>query len=194
MHPLQRLILPCLAILALLLTGCGSMKVVWTETTPGFTLKPGMTYAWLPSPSPVTLERQGDPEALDLRIQNAVHGALGARGLKKAAKDQATVHVRYIAVFEEVSEERDGAMVAMSDRADMDGDFGSMLGGTADRDEVSYDEGMLILQFLDPATGKQVWRGAIQAEVHRKRLASAQHSRLRSAIDKLLAEVPTPGI
>jgi hypothetical protein len=56
--------------------------------------------------------------------------------------------------------------------------------------ERKYDEGTLILEVVDAASGKLVWRGWAQAEVKPKADAAQREARIRGAVAKILDRFP----
>ena len=56
--------------------------------------------------------------------------------------------------------------------------------------ERKYDEGTLILEVVDAASGKLVWRGWAQAEVKPKTDAGRREARIREAVAKILDRFP----
>ncbi|MBX3461701.1 MAG: DUF4136 domain-containing protein [Planctomycetes bacterium] len=56
----------------------------------------------------------------------------------------------------------------------------------------TYDEGTLLVDFIDPKTNHIVWRGTASAVVDRQASAEARERRIQDAVHKLLARFPPP--
>ena len=56
-----------------------------------------------------------------------------------------------------------------------------------------YEEGTLVIDILDPATGKHIWRGYAQAKVDEARSPAEREKRVREAIGLILDRFPSRG-
>jgi len=142
------------------------------------------TYAWLAQPE------GGDPrvnnDLVATRVINAVDEALSAKGYAKVQRgadflvgwhlslqgkvDVTTVNSYYGYGYGRWR--RGGVAVAQNTRVR------------------EYDEGTLIIDIVDAASNELVWRGSAQGEVHAQASSEERSERVRSAVQKVLADYP----
>jgi hypothetical protein len=130
--------------LALLLAAAGACTYVPVEVETDATAKTGRTWAWLPRP-PVA---RGDASfaEVDDRVRASVARELGARRLKKVERERPDYLVTYYAALDKPIAADSITYAA-----------GVPLVAKA---VSTYERGSLVLDVLDPKTGRLLWRGA----------------------------------
>jgi hypothetical protein len=53
-----------------------------------------------------------------------------------------------------------------------------------------YEVGTLLVDFIDPATKRVIWRGTAQSRVNESRDPEERQALLRAAVERLLAQFP----
>jgi len=152
------------------------------------------TYAWLP---PVAVVRNvapdaaSDPtlseEALAPHIVAAVDRELGARGLTKAAFDAADLHVAYFA-----------ALSVGFNQSYMGEHYGYITGwpspiapGLAPTTSVTvYQKGTVVVDIVDRAANKAIWRGTAATRVADVRSVDQRVERIKEAARKMFERYP----
>ncbi len=131
-----------LAALLVWATACGVAVNVETDA---ISRSPALKkWTWLQRP-PVA---RGEAEfgAVDLRVRPAVERELGARGLRKVENERPDFLVTYYAALEKPIAAQSITYAAGVPRVD--------------EPVTAYARGTLVIDVLDPKTGKLVWRGA----------------------------------
>ncbi|ADO69677.1 conserved uncharacterized protein [Stigmatella aurantiaca DW4/3-1] len=175
------------SLLVLALAACAGIETR-TDYDPGSVdkLTGYRTYAWLPSPH--TQNSQVYNPIVESRVRKAVEQELQSRG------------------YQEVSQNPDfkigwhGAVDQKLDVQTVDQYYGYAwdpwyspfyLGPSVPETRVrEYQEGTLILDFIDAASNKLVWRGTAQAELRESASASKRQERLNEAVHGMLKDFP----
>jgi len=160
--------------------GCSSVSVnADYDTTADFSrLK---TWAWFTGPQRPNPEIDG---LTDGRIRAAIEAELPGRGLTTAPAEAADVHVTYHAAVRQKIE-------AYPTAAGYGYGYGRGFGvaGTG-VDVVTYDEGTLVVDLIDPKSKNLLWRGTARGVVHRDATPEERETRIRDAVKKILAQFP----
>ena len=125
------------------------------------------------------------------RLERAVVAAMQARGVAAAASvDEADLLVRFAVNIERrLTVDKSSYGPARGPYA-----YGSRSGsGSARRDHTTvreYEQGTLVLDLFDRASGELVWRGWTQSRVNRKGTPADREARVRDAVNAILAEYP----
>jgi hypothetical protein len=143
------------------------------------------TYAWVPRPGGA--EGGGIIQAVAPQVTRAVADTLRAKGYRQAegAPDFLIGWDAAVEGKRELTKVEVGTRVP-SPGARLPGPFVPQT-VTVER---KYDEGTLILEVVDAASGKLVWRGWAQAEVKPKVDAGQREARIREAVAKILDRFP----
>jgi hypothetical protein len=166
--------------------GCESIQVT-TDFTRNFRFSSVETYAWLPDPP----GHAGDPVLHNALIAERVRGAvdreLRAMGYREAPVAEANVHVAYYVGLESrVSWQ----MISRSYHYSGGGRLDRHTTQTALRE---FDQGTLLIDVLDPALRRLVWRGTAQARVRASTDPETRRERIDAAVAKILALFPPAG-
>ncbi len=164
-----------------LVSGCSGISVS-TDFDPKVDFSAFKTYGWHAAPAGAA------PNPLvDARIRRAVDDALPARGYRAAASpaeaDFLVAHRTAVQQRIEVSP----SSAAVGYRS---GRWGAAVGTGAD--VRTYDEGTLVLDFVDAKSKELVWRGTASGTVHGDLTPEEREARIREAVTKLLEKFP-PG-
>jgi hypothetical protein len=129
----------------------------------------------------------GDPRfdnsIIDARVRASVDRALAAKGYTRVESGSPDFLVGYHAVLR-----------AKMDVATIDRWYGYRGGGFANPhyDVRPYDEGTLLIDVIDPASTKLLWRGTATGAVLEKADVDKREKRADQAVNDILAEFP-PG-
>ena len=146
-----------IAIISLLLTACSSINVKQDyDVSADFSrLK---TFAWQSDVQKEAKNELANNSLIDSRIRAAVDQNLIGKGYKQTDKKKADFLVAYHYGIEEKVETRDKVRTGIGIGTGSRGSFGTfgISFGSGDRD---YEQGTLIVDLINPKTGKLYWRG-----------------------------------
>ncbi|PLX79791.1 MAG: hypothetical protein C0615_01905 [Desulfuromonas sp.] len=141
----------CLLII-LLVSGCSGITVS-QDYSSARELAGLRFYAWSSEQQPRTGDARVDTPLLDSRIRSAIDNTLAARGYRQADSDHADFLVSYqYSLHQRVRGTSDHASIGFAGRHSFFG-FGT---GTTISD---YNEGLLLIDFLDRTGRTTLWRG-----------------------------------
>lgn len=159
---------------AVLLGACG--VPVSVENDPSLRRPGWKTWSWLSRP-PVA---QGDTThaLIDTRVRASFEREMAARGFRRVEREKPDFLVTYYAAVEKPIRSESVAYAA-------GGPF--LLGSSADASG-AYAQGTLIVDVLDPRTGKLVWRGAGRKVIQPDQDAEQRQARIDAAAAALASE------
>lgn len=162
------------------LDGCGRMKTT-VQRAPGASLTALRTYDWLAGKTHIERGSEVDVALLDRRIRRTVDARLERMGYdKRAARPD------FLVTYHAILTATDDARLAPSELG-----YGHWaMASETDVYDRSYDRGSLVLDIVDPATMKLLWRGVAEAEIGQDDTPYQQEERLRQAVHRLLAGFP----
>jgi hypothetical protein len=147
------LLLLTLACLAMLLFACSPITKVYSEEEPGVNLYKYHTFDWLEGPA--AKQGSGGPEWLNPRAENKIRASVEAQLARygiKPCDDRPDLMLHFhIVIKNEVFYIQDWWC---------DEETGTDFGRCNRLRPVNYQEGTLVIDFIDAKTGNQVWRGA----------------------------------
>lgn len=167
LFPVARVI-PLLLVTGLGTTGCtyvGPLEVN-TYWSPGVEKsRIGPVYDWSPRLVEAIETAEPDMARTSRVIQTTLSEELNARGYRQASGDAADVLINF--------------------------NIGTktMGPGTAAVDFVK--QGSLVVDLLDPAEGGRLWRGVAHAEIQREDSPDVRDKRVKEALRRMLADLPT---
>ena len=139
------------------------------------------TYDWLPIPD------KADIESLDItRIKTAVNAELQAKGLIMTSDNPDLLIAEHLGKKDKVKVRDWGYGYAP---------YGGYWGGYRGSGGVSvyeYEEGSLILDFVDAESKKMIWRGVAKAEVDDQSTPDEREKLIKEAVQKILDNFPPP--
>lgn len=177
--------IPRRLVVALLppLVACSSMDVR-SHRAPAADLTGFRSYAWAEAPGSVEGDiRMANNPLVDARIRETVEREMRVRGWRLVAAPDADLRLAYHAALEGKLD-----VETFYDYYPYARRRGFVVSRTESRE---YDQGTLVLDLIDGASGEVVWRGSAQAELHsqtreyrRQKLEEA----VRAILDRLAAE------
>ena len=172
------------AILLALLAGCSGITVN-ADYDPAANFATLRSYAWLPQ-SP---EQGADPRLKSLllhqRIERAIDDSLCAKEFSKVALDEADFFVTFhIGVDQKLDVTTIPAYYGYRGRWG-----GGYYGGTETRVE-QYEEGTLLIDFVDRDRADLLWRGSGQTRISEHRSPEDREKRVREVVAAILERYP----
>lgn len=161
--------------------GCAGLRIS-TDYDPNTDFSSLRTYAWMESQRTRPQDPRVDNSLLETRVKNAVDAELAQKGYRAVSPDQADFLVGYHA-----------AVQSKIDAYTMSNFYGyrpGWGGGVSDIHVYEYDEGSLVIDFVDPETKQLLWRGGAQAEVNQRADPAKREERIRMAVQKVLSRFP----
>ncbi len=173
------------AFLILWASACTAARTT-SDYDPSVDLTPLDVYAWLPP-----LEPAGDSAAqtdtlLRDRIRRSVDSVLTARGFRKVVAEEAEFLVQHhISVDRKL--DVDSTHVGYG-HGPWFGGGGIYVGTTV----WPYDEGTLIIDFVDPTDKELLWRGTGRSRLNTASSPEKRERRVRAVVEAILAQFPPP--
>ena len=179
MKALCTFIIVCLMALTISCSPIYSVKYDYDTKTDFASLK---TYDWLPIPA------KADIDKLNIeRIKNAVNSQMTAKGLRKSPDNPDFLIASHVGSKEKVR---------VADWGYGYGPYGGYWGGHwGPRGGVSayqYEEGSLILDFVEPKSKKLIWRGSAKAQTDNVKTPEKREKLIAEAVQKILEKFPPP--
>lgn len=173
----------CLAASVLLLAGCSSVSVTrdYGASSDFSILK---TYAWQHATQPKTGNPRIDNDLMDERIRSAVDAQLAEKGFMLVPKEEADCLVAY---FVEYKQRIGGNSVSFGLGGGNNGRYGGAGYNTSISD---YDEGYLTIDIIDPASGKNIWRGVGRRTTYEGSNPKKLTKIVNTAASRILAKFP----
>lgn len=182
-----RTLLSFLAAIGLVLPGCSGLRVT-SDFDPAVDFSKYGSYAWLPRPDPTK-----DPEAarrdglLIQRIERAVDADLSTKGMRRVEPDASPS----LLVTEHISVEQK-LQVNTTTYGYGYGRWGYYGGGYSDTYVDQYEEGTLVLDFIDAESKQLVWRGSVQTRLRDEKTPDERDRRVREVVQAILDRYPPP--
>ena len=180
---LKLLLLP---VMAVFLAGCASQNATW-DYNPDYSLTGLKTYAWLDNKE--VREKNGyEANSLtDERVHSAANDILKTKGLHLSEQvDGVDVLINYVI---SVKTRREDQQVTTSLG------FGRNswgVGFSNDHYVNEYEEGRLIIDFIDPETKKVLWRGVSKSRLQENLTPQDRTAKINTAVSHVLAGFPHP--
>jgi uncharacterized protein DUF4136 len=194
-HSLRSLALVAVSLMSLLVATTRAQKLeIKSNQAPNTDFKKFKTYAWLP---PVPMVKNSNPdattnptlseEALAPALVAAIDRELAARGITKAPFDTADLHIAYLA-----------AMSVGFNQSYLGEYYGYITGwaspipiGLAPTTGVTvYQTGTVVVDIVDRAANKAVWRGTAMTRVADEHTVEKRIERLNEAAKKMFDKYP----
>ena len=171
-------LLLCVVFLA---AGCSSISVT-TDFDSKIDFTRLSSYSWMPTPEQPSAEIQKEHSQNTLiegRVERAVDTQLAAKGIRKTTQDPDMLVAFHTGVQDKVNVQSWGY------------GYGRGWGARgADITTVNYQEGSLILDFIDPKTKKLIWRGVGKGVLPEKTTPEKSEKNINNAVEKILAKYP----
>ena len=178
MKTLCTFIIVCLMALTISCSPIYSVKYDYDTKTDFASLK---TYDWLPIPA------KADIDKLNIeRIKNAVNSQMIAKGLRKSPDNPDFLIASHVGKKEKVRIADWGYGYGMHGR------YWGGYGGPRGVDVYKYEEGSLILDFVDAKSKKLIWRGSAKAQTNTVKTPEKREKLITEAVQKILEKFPPP--
>jgi Domain of unknown function (DUF4136) len=166
--------------LSLSCLACSGIRVT-TDIDPNADLTRVRSYAWLDERSGVEGERTEVTSLIDRRVRHAVDEELQRKGISSAAKNTADVLVSYHL-----------GVATKLDVNTIDQGYGRGLytGGVSHTTVTEYQEGTLLIDFIEPKANQLVWRGSGQARIWKSTTPEQREKRIAEAVAQILESFP----
>jgi hypothetical protein len=178
------------AIVAVLGSACASVRTHY-DFDPGVDFSAWRSYAWYPGESPPTGDPRLDSDLLQGRVQAAVRRTLGAAGYVQVLEGQPDFYVNT-----HLSTERRLDVRTMN-RGYAGGPHGRHWGGAGwggvgwtETTVDEYEEGTLVIDFVDTSSRRLAWRGSGTRRLSRDPQPERTTRRVNEAVDEILAQFP----
>jgi len=178
MKTLCTFIIVCLMALTISCSPIYSVKYDYDTKTDFASLK---TYDWLPIPA------KADIDKLNIeRIKNAVNSQMTAKGLRKSPDNPDFLIASHVGKKEKVRIADWGYGYGPHGR------YWGGYGGPRGVDVYKYEEGSLILDFVDAKSKKLIWRGSAKAQINTVKTPEKREKLIAEAVQKILEKFPPP--
>ena len=162
--------------------GCSTVYDVQTDYDTKTDFTNLRTYNWLPVPD------KADIDSLDvIRVQKAVNAEMQAKGLRLTSDNPDFLIAEHLGKKDKVSVRNWGY-----DYGPYAGYWGGAWGPSGGVSTYQFEEGSLILDFVDAQTKKMIWRGSAKAEVNDARTPEKRDELITEAVQKILKSFPPP--
>jgi hypothetical protein len=121
-----------------------------------------------------------------MRIKYAVDHQLGANGLRKTSNNPDFHIATHVGSKDKVRVTTWGYGYAPYGR------YGAGYWGSGRVDVHQYEEGSLILDFVDPKSKNLIWRGSVKAQIDRATTPKSRDKLINEAVTKILKNFPPP--
>ncbi|MDE0885205.1 MAG: DUF4136 domain-containing protein [Myxococcota bacterium] len=171
-----------------LLAACSTVRVN-SDYDPVFDFAELKTYAWMEKPNPDEASTIANNTLLTDRIERAVDSVLQEKGLTQVARAEASFLIsQHIGIQQklQVDTTQFGYGYGFGYGA-----WGGPIGGYPSQTTVSqYEEGTLMIDFVNPDNKALIWRGTGQSRVRRASSPEEREQLVRSTVNQILAQFP----
>jgi hypothetical protein len=183
------LLLPIVLCVALA-AACSSVRTHY-DFDPGTDFSAWRSYGWYPAESPRTGDPRLDNPLLHGRIEAAVDRTLAEQGYTRAADGAPDFYANYHLSTEQRLD------VRTMNRSYMGGPRGAGWGGAGwggvgwtETTVDQYEEGTLVIDFIDLPSRRLVWRGSGTRRLARRPNADQVTQRVNEAVAEVLSQFP----
>ena len=169
------------------LWGCSSMQVSqdYDLSRDFSSLK---TYAWLHDSQPKTGDIRTDNPLLDTRFRSAISDALSMKGYQNIAQEKPDFYVAYTYQIERKIESNNVSVGMGFGRSSRGRHAGvGMNTGTTVRE---YDQGLLVIDLVDPSKASLLWRGTGTARVNPSAEPEKSVKAINEGVEQILSQFP----
>jgi len=140
------------------------------------------TYNWMPVP-----EKSGVDSFVVQRVKNAVNAELKAKGLTMTSSNPDFLIAEHLGKEDKVQTDTWGYDYGARGRY-----WGGGYGAPAAVSTYEYQEGSLILDFVDSKSKQLIWRGSAKAEVQNIRTPEKSEKVINKAVKMMMKKFPPP--
>ena len=191
---MTRIQLLCLFLLALSIAACETAKVGY-DYDPSANFSAYHTYEWAVAKQEKTGDRRADSPDVDIRIRTAVGAQLRLKGYTKPPSGQPDFYVAYHIGVNNMT-------LDSSTQYFSEGMGGHPFTYSADTrtmgkkpqatvsDTPSYMTGALLIDVIDAASKKLVWRGTASGEINPGLTSEERDERIRGLVHEMFTHFP----
>lgn len=172
-----------LLIFVALIAGCSSIYGVQYDYNQETDFSQYTSYDWMPVPVSSSIN-----DLVVARVKKAVDAQLGAKGLTRTAQNPDFLIANHLGKEEKVEIDSWGYSYYSPRLAYRRGFWG----GPDDPSVYYYEEGTLILDFVDAGSKKLFWRGSAKAHVQNVDTPEKRQKLINEAVKKILEKYPPP--
>ncbi|MGB7063789.1 MAG: DUF4136 domain-containing protein [Syntrophobacteria bacterium] len=173
---MKNLVTLLFACLIALIVSCSSVYDVGYDYDQETNFAGLKTYDWLPVPEGIKVDT-----LVQERIKNAVNSGLEAKGLRMTSDTP-----DFLIAMQTMRKERESYAPQSSGYT-----YGPRWHGPR-YSKYTYEEGTLVLDFVDPASKKLIWRGTAKGVVDSKMTPEKIDELVNEAVQKILKNFPPP--
>lgn len=176
-----------ITVIMTLLSGCSTLKVS-QDYDASYDFSGLKTFAWQDAVQPKTGDARVDSPLIDQRIRMAVEENLAGKGIAPAQNNPPDFTVAYtntISTKLQSTPVSTGVGIGYGGRGSIGG-----IGVSTGSEIRQYDQGLLIIDFLAPDSGKLLWRGTSTRVVNIHASPQESTKNLDTTVEKLLAQFP----
>ena len=170
------------SLAALALAGCAAQVAVNADYDRSANFAALHTYAWRPGAQQGVGDPRFDSTLLDKRVRAAVDRALTAKGYQQAAPGTSG---DFLVGYHAVVRQKTSFQTVNRWYG-----YRGVRGGWPQTYVQSYDEGMLLIDVVDPASMDLLWRGTGTGAVDPQATPEKRERRINEAVDAILAKFP----
>ncbi|WOG26133.1 DUF4136 domain-containing protein [Endozoicomonas sp. 8E] len=188
MYKLKQLLI---VLVAIAVTGCSSQRLDWDyNNTPAATqsMKDWKTYAWLNKPEDnKKVEGYHIDGLTQMRIRAAINRDLQARGYREVSKDDRPDFLVNYLTMTRTHRELNQISTSMGYGMGLRG-----MGATTETRVRDYQEGSLLIDFVNPESQQLEWRGRFTSKVIYSATPEERSEKINAAVEGILNGFP-PG-
>jgi hypothetical protein len=175
----------CAAYLLVLVVGCSSIYGVSYDYNKYTNFARLRTYDWLPFAANNENRKNEKIDNINLtRIRTAVSNQLESKGLEVSSEHPDFLIAVYLKTKERLSVINYGGPYVYPYYG-----YGPYWGTSR---IVQYEEGTLLLDFIDPKSKKLIWRGSAKSDLDSVSTPEKREKMIYEAVQKILANFPPP--
>ena len=185
---------PFLAILLMASAACAPLPKIGYDYDRGVNFSAYHTYDWLSGEQEKTGDRRADSSAVDMRIRFAVDAQLLLKSYRRLADEMPDFYVAYHIGLKDMTP-------TVSTQYYSHGMAGRPFSYSADtrstggekptfNEAPAYLTGSLLIDIIDAASNRLVWRGTAAGEVDPGLSSAERDERIRTIVRKMLSHFP----
>ena len=169
------------------LGGCSSIRVS-QDYDPSRDFSSLRTYAWQNESQPKTGDIRVDNSLLDARFRSAIDDSLSKKGYQQISEGKPDFYVAYTYQIESKIESNNVSVGMGFGRSSRGRHAGvGMNTGTTVRE---YDQGLLVIDLVDPSKASLLWRGTGKARVNPNAEPEKSVKEINEGVEKILSQFP----
>ena len=180
---MKNMFLITFVVMLFFISGCSTIKVT-SDYNPAVSFSEFQTYEWI-SDEP---KKTGDPRIdgntlLQNRVRSAVNNSLASKGYQKVTSGKPDFLVTY-----HVTLDKQTKIQTINTYNHYGPGWGWGYGN--ETFVYTYDQGSLIIDFVEPDSRKLIWRGSATDKVNFSNSPEKKEQKINEAVEKLLEQFP----